>query len=168
MRPSAIALGHLLMDDPAPRRHPLDVAGGDGPAVAHAVAVLHRPGKDVGDGLDSAVRVPRETRQIIRGNVVAEVVEQQERVEIGGVAEAEGAAQMDACAFQSRLGFDQTFDWPDGHTLSLPRPSTCGGEHRGGVAQTLMLAASALCGRQSSVDKIVDAARKVRAPQNPG
>ncbi len=88
---------------PAPRRHPLDVAGGDGAVVAHAVAVLHGSGEDVGDGLDPAVRMPGKARQIIRGNVVAEIVEQQERVEIGGVAEAEGAAQMHSCALQASV-----------------------------------------------------------------
>ena len=99
-----VALGHLLVDDPAARRHPLDVAGGDGAVVAHAVAVLHGSGEDVGDGLDAAVGMPREARQVILRNVVAEVVEEQERVEVGCVAEAERAAQMHARAFEGRLG----------------------------------------------------------------
>jgi hypothetical protein len=67
--------------------------------VAHAVAVLDSPGENVGDGLDPAMRVPRKARQIIRGNVVAEVVEKEERVELGGVAETERAAQMHARTF---------------------------------------------------------------------
>ncbi len=95
------------MDDAAARRHPLDVAGGDGAAVSHAVAMLHGSRENVGDGFDAAVRMPREAGQIILGNVVAEIVEQQERIEIGGVAEAECAAQMHACAFEGRLGLDE-------------------------------------------------------------
>jgi hypothetical protein len=36
--------------------------------------------------------------------IVAEVVEQQERVELAGVAEAEGPAELDPGAFHSELG----------------------------------------------------------------
>ena len=72
----------------------------DGAVIAHAVAVVDRSGKNVGDGLDAAVRMPWEACEIILGNVVAKVVEQQERIEVGGVAEAERAAQVNAGAFQ--------------------------------------------------------------------
>jgi hypothetical protein len=76
---------------PLPRGHPLDVAGRDGAAVPHAVAMLHGPGQHVGDRLDPAVRMPGKARQVILRNVVAEIVEQQERIEVGRVAEAERA-----------------------------------------------------------------------------
>ena len=114
-----VALGHFLVDDAAAGGHPLDVAGGDGAAVAHAVAVLDGAGKNVGDGLDAAVRMPWEAGEIILGNVVAEVVEQQEGIEIGSVAEAKRAAEMHAGAFDRRLGFDQSLDGPNGHTSSV-------------------------------------------------
>ena len=110
-----IALGHLLMDDAAAGGHPLDVAGGDGAVVAHAVAMFDGSGEHVGDGLDAAVRMPGEAGQIVGGHVVAEIVEQQERIEIGGVAETERAAQMHAGAFQRGFGFDETFDWANRH-----------------------------------------------------
>ena len=110
-----VALGHLLMDDAAARRHPLHVAGGDGAMVPHAVAMLDGAGEDVGDGLDAAVRMPREARQVILRNVVAEIVEQQEGVEIGRVAEAERAAQVYARAFQGGLGFDEPLNGSKGH-----------------------------------------------------
>ena len=103
------------MDDAAAGGHPLDVAGGDGAAVAHAVAVLHGSGEDVGDGLDAAMRMPGKAGEIVLGNVVAEVVEQQEGIEVGRVAEAEGAAQMDARAFERGLGLDEAFDGSNGH-----------------------------------------------------
>ena len=80
------------------------------PLVAHAVAVLHGPRQDVGDGFDAAVRMPRKPGQVILRNVVAEIVEQQKRVEIGRVAETERAAQVHARAFQRRLGFDQALN----------------------------------------------------------
>ena len=84
---------------PLPGGHPLHVAGGDGALVAHAVAVFDGAGEHVRDGLDAAVRVPREARQVIFRDVVAEVVEQEERVEIGRIAESECAAQVHARAF---------------------------------------------------------------------
>ncbi len=85
------------------------------PLVAHAVAVLHGSGQDVSDGFDAAMRVPGEAGQIVGGNVVAEVVEQKERIELGCVIEAECAAQMYASAFKSWLGFDKTLDGTNGH-----------------------------------------------------
>jgi hypothetical protein len=36
--------------------------------------VLHAAGKDIGDGLDAAMRVPRESREVILGVLVAEVI----------------------------------------------------------------------------------------------
>ena len=107
------------MDDAPARRHPLKVAGGDGPAVAHAVAVLDGAGEDVGDGFDAAMRMPREAGQVIGRDVVAEVIEQEEGVEVGRVAESERAAQMHAGAFEGGLGLDQALDGSDGHIVLL-------------------------------------------------
>ena len=73
-------------------------------AVAEAVAVLDGAGEHVGDRLDAAVRVPREAGQVVVRVVVAEIVEQQERIELRRVAEAEGAAQLHAGAFHGRRG----------------------------------------------------------------
>ena len=79
---SRIALGHFLVNDAAAGGHPLHVAGGDGAVVAHAVAVLDGSGEDVGDGLDAAVRMPGKSGKVVLGNVVAEIVEQQEGIEV--------------------------------------------------------------------------------------
>src|SRR6267143_6470177 len=113
-----VALGHLLMDDAAAGGHPLDVAGGDGAAIAHAVAVLHGPGKHVGDRLDAAVRMPRETRQVIFRNIVTKIVEQEEGVKFRGVAEAERAAQVNARTFHRRLRFDEPLHRSNRHSAS--------------------------------------------------
>ena len=86
-----ITLRHLLVDDAAPRCHPLDVAGGDGALVPHAIAVFDGSREHVGDGLDPAVGVPRKPGQVVLRPLVAEVVEQKERVEVGRVAEPERA-----------------------------------------------------------------------------
>src|SRR5271155_164457 len=97
MHPSnRIALGHLLMDDPAPGRHPLHIARANRAAVSHAVAVLHRSGEDIRDRLDTAMRMPWKSRQIIRRNIVAEVIQQQKRIEVGCVAETKSPPQMHA------------------------------------------------------------------------
>src|SRR6266404_2726361 len=113
-----VALGHFLVDDAAAGGHPLDVAGGDGAAIPHAVAVLDGSGKHVSDGFDAAVRMPRKSRQIIFGNIIAEIVEEKKRVEVRGVAEAEGAAQMHARTFHRWLGFDEPLHRSNRHSAS--------------------------------------------------
>ena len=105
-----VALGHFLVDDAAAGGHPLDVARFDGAVVADAVGVVDGAGEDVGDGFDAAMRVPGEAGEVVGGDVVAEIVEQEEGVEIGGVAEAERAAEVDAGAFHGGLGFDDFVD----------------------------------------------------------
>src|SRR6266849_8827507 len=97
------------MNDAAAGGHPLDVAWGDRAAIAHAVAVLNRTGPHVRDGLDSTMRVPWKTFEIILGNVVAKIVEKKEGIEVGGVAETERAAQVNARAFERWFGLDQSF-----------------------------------------------------------
>ena len=75
-----IALGHFLVNDAAAGGHPLHVAGGDGAAVAHAVTMLDRPGQNVRDGLNAAMRMPRKSREIIFGQLIAEIIEQKKRI----------------------------------------------------------------------------------------
>src|ERR1700732_2293423 len=110
-----VSFGHLLMDDAAARRHPLNVAGRDGTAVAHAITVLNSSRQDIRDGFDPAMRVPREPSQIILGNVVAEIVQEKEWIEVGCIAESESAAKMHASAFERRLGLNESLNGPNGH-----------------------------------------------------
>ena len=63
------------------------------------------------------MRMPGEAGAIVVRPIVAEVVEQQERIEFLGVAEAEGAAQMHAGAFNGGLGADDALDWSNGHVF---------------------------------------------------
>src|SRR5688572_16287662 len=100
--------------------HPLDVARPHLALVAEAVAVLDRAGKDVGDRLDAAVRMPREPGHVVVRPVVAEVVEQQEGIELARSAEAEGAMELHAGTFDMRCRFRDTFDWSDGHGGPAP------------------------------------------------
>src|SRR5262245_14280371 len=111
-----VALRHLLMDDPPSRRHPLDITGGDRALVSEAVAVLDGAREDVRDRLDSTVRMPREAGQVVLRPIVAEVIEKEERIEIGSLAKSECAAQVHTRALELRLGLDQTFDGSNGHS----------------------------------------------------
>src|SRR3984957_10837758 len=115
-----IALGHFLMNDSAARRHPLDVGRGYGAVVGHAVARVDSAGQDVRDGLDSAVRMRRKTGEIVFRDVVAKIVQEKKRIEVGSVAEAEGAPQMDACAVARRFGADEALYRANGHMNELP------------------------------------------------
>ncbi len=84
--------------------------GGHFALVAQTVAVLDRTGEDVSYGFNTAVRVPWKSRDIIAGIVVAEIVQQEKRIEILGFAEAEGALQLDPRAFDGRLRLNDLFN----------------------------------------------------------
>src|SRR6266851_8051414 len=60
---------------PFSRCHPLNIACANGANVAHAVAVLELACEDIGDRLDATMRVPRESGEIILGDVVTKIVE---------------------------------------------------------------------------------------------
>ena len=53
-----------------------------------------------------AVRMPGKSRQVVVRIVVAEIVQQQKRIEILGLAETEGALQLYARAFDGGLRFE--------------------------------------------------------------
>jgi hypothetical protein len=55
------------------------------------------------------------SREVLLGVVVAEVVQQQEWIELLGVAEAEGAAQVHARPFERGLGLDDFLHRTNGH-----------------------------------------------------
>src|SRR5690349_5883671 len=108
------------MDDASAGRHPLDVASGDDAVIPHAVAVLDVSGEDVGNRLDAAVRMPWKTGQVIFRNVIAKVIQEEERVKVRGGAEAEGATQVDTRSLQGWLGLDEPLHRSNGHG-DLPR-----------------------------------------------
>jgi hypothetical protein len=70
-----ITFGHLLVNDAPSGRHPLDVTGGDGAVVSHAVAVLDGSREHIRNRFDAAVRMPRKASQVIVRNVVAEIIQ---------------------------------------------------------------------------------------------
>ena len=68
---SLVAFGHLMVDNPASGGHPLDIAGADRPVVS---GVCSGRLEDISNGFDPAMRVPRETRQVILRNVIRKIV----------------------------------------------------------------------------------------------
>src|SRR5262249_53328740 len=85
--------------------------------------VLDRSREHIRDRLDAAMRMPRKARTIVVRPLVAEIVEQQKRIELGGVTEPERALQADAGALDGRPGVDHTFDRSNGHRDGLPPAS---------------------------------------------
>jgi len=61
------------------------------------------------------VRMPRKARQIIRRNVVTEIVKKKERVKIGSVAETKCAPEMYPRAFECWFGFYEPLNGSNGH-----------------------------------------------------
>src|SRR6266849_3859398 len=59
-----------------------------------------------------------ECREVIFRRVVAEIVEQQEEIEILVLAEAEGALQFHTRALDGRLGLNSFFNWTERHNFS--------------------------------------------------
>jgi hypothetical protein len=53
--------------------------------------------------------MPRESCQIILRDVIAKVIQEEERVKVGCVTEAEGSAQMHAGALERRFGLNEAF-----------------------------------------------------------
>src|SRR5262249_9105415 len=136
--PLAVSLRHLLVDDAAPRRHPLDLAGPDDALVAEAVPVLDVAVEDVGDGLDAPVRVPGEPLPVVVGVLGSEVVEQQERVELRNRVEAERASQVDARPLEGRLALPDLLYGAEhvGRRHRWPPPRLSSQTGRGGIALT--------------------------------
>jgi hypothetical protein len=113
--PLDVALGHLLVDDAAPGGHPLDLPRADRAVIAHGIAVLDGSREDIRDRLDPAMRMPGKAGEVVLGDVVAEVVEEKERIVVRGVAESECATEVYTGAFERGLGLDQLLDGPKGH-----------------------------------------------------
>src|SRR5579859_7366428 len=111
--PVAVTFWHLLMENAAAGRHPLHISSGHFARIAQTVAVFDGTGQHIGDGLDPAVRMPGESRAIVFGVIVAEVVQQEKWIEILGLAEPESALQFDACPFDGRLRLNDLPYWAE-------------------------------------------------------
>ena len=107
------------VQDAAARGHPLRVAVGDGPAATVRVVVLEDAIDDVGDGFETAVRMPGRALRLARRVLdLAHLVHVHERVERGDWDAGEGAAHGEALAFEAGRG---SGDRPDGARVSRGR-----------------------------------------------
>src|ERR1700730_7994451 len=113
--PLGVSLRHFLVQNSAPGGHPLDVAGTELAPVSQTVAVVHASREHIGDRLDAAVWVPWKSRAVVVWTFIAEIIEQEQWIELARITEAEGTAQSHACAFDRGLGFDDTLNGPNGH-----------------------------------------------------
>src|SRR5205809_3806451 len=119
-QPVAVHFRHLLVDDPAARGHPLDVPAADDPFVPDAVLMLDATVQHVGHRLDAAVRMPRETRDVFRGVLGTEVVEEKERIQPRDFRGAERPTEVDPRPFNRRPRGQNLRDRP-GPRLSFRR-----------------------------------------------
>ena len=55
--------------------------------------------------------MPGKACQIVRRNIIAEIVQQQERIEVLGIPETKCTAEMNPRSFKSWFGFDKPLDW---------------------------------------------------------
>ncbi len=90
--PVGIAPGHFLMEDSASRRHPLNITRTQLALVSQTIPVVDLPREDVRDGLDAPMRMPRKTCKVIGRIFIPEIIEQQERIELFRLPEAERSA----------------------------------------------------------------------------
>src|SRR5437588_11839513 len=93
------------MKNATPGGHPLHVARAHASTIAEAVAVFHGAREHIGNRLDAAMRMPRKAREICIWIVVAEIVQQQKRIELCRIAEAARAGELYGRAFERRVGF---------------------------------------------------------------
>jgi hypothetical protein len=98
-----IAFRHFLVNYSSAGRHPLDVSGTNGAAVAKAVAVFDGSRQDVGYRFDPSVRMPWKTSEVVIRDVIPEIIQQQERIKFGSITEAESAAETHTGTFERRL-----------------------------------------------------------------
>src|SRR5579859_7559864 len=99
----SVALRHLLMKNAAAGSHPLHVTRPHLAVIAQAISVLDRTREHVSDRLDAAVRMPRKASLIIARIIVAEIIQQEERIEILRLPKAKCTFQLYARAFHRRF-----------------------------------------------------------------
>ena len=114
-----ISLRHFLMHDARPGGHPLHISGAKRAGVAKGIPVFDGARQHIGDGLDPAMGMPGKTAEEILGAFIAEIVEQQERVQLGRVLKPEGTVQFDPGALHGGLGVAGFGNGTDRHGVSL-------------------------------------------------
>lgn len=99
-------LRHLLVHNPAPGSHPLNVACSDAPSISKRVFVVNLTFEDVGYSLYSSVRMQWKAGFVIRRVARGKVIQQQKRIQIIQRSRANASLEVYSCAFDDRLGLD--------------------------------------------------------------
>ncbi len=116
------------MDQPTPGSHPLHATRGQQALVAVVVLVAHAPVQHVGHGLEAAMWMAGEAGQVVGGLVGAELVQQQERVQVRKLRATDHPGELDPGAVGRGLAADLAAD---------PGMCDCGGGH--GVLQRVIV-----------------------------
>ena len=96
------------MYDAAASLHPLTPTGAQVSGIAHAVLMLHVTIDHVGESVEAAVWMRRETRNILIRIITAEIIQHQERIIIAQSRCADSAMHRNACAFSRRHRGDES------------------------------------------------------------
>ena len=113
-----ISLWHLLVEDARPSSHPLNITSAQSASVAETVAMFDGAVENVSDRFDAAMRVPRETADVVIGMIAAEIIEHQKRVKLARIMETKGTVQTNACTFHVRCRTTGFEGGSDGHDVS--------------------------------------------------
>ena len=106
------------MDHAARGGHPLHAARAKIADVAEMIAMLHAAIEHVGHGLETAMRMRREARNVVAGIIGAELVEHQERIQPQARLAAEAAAQFYPRAVARRDRGNDLLQCAGGHGAS--------------------------------------------------
>src|SRR5690606_33912608 len=122
-----LLLGHLRMHQAAAGGHPLHAAGDQQALVAAVVLVAHAAVEHVRHGLEAAMRMAGETGDVVFGLVGAELVEQQERIELRQRRAADDAGELDPGAVRRGAAADLADDAGAGSGVHGGAPVGCDG-----------------------------------------
>jgi hypothetical protein len=125
---TTLLLRHLRMDDAAPSGHPLHTTGFQVTTIAEVILVQHVTREHVGDGLKTAMRMRRKTRNVFVRSIAAELIKHQKRIEPCKVRLPETAIQRDTSTVGGTQRLDyplQGFDRTKHQTASLPALAIC-------------------------------------------
>ena len=118
LQQTVLLFRHLRMHDSPARGHPLNAAGFDDAFVAGVIAVAHAPVEQVGDGLETAMRMRRKTGDVVIRVIRSKRVEQQERIEVHQLRLPDHAHQFDPGAVAGGLAADDFFNSTNTHGIT--------------------------------------------------
>ena len=75
--------------------------------------MLDRPGKHVRDRFYASMRMPRKSREVVVGIVIAKIIQQKKRVEILRLAETKRALQLHAGALNRGFRLNDLSNWAE-------------------------------------------------------